>query len=94
MKRLSPERQPYARRFLGKVVISKMRVNQRLYTRAGARSEPETRCCLIVQLAHYGAEGCFEKGLFAREIMNDQRCRNTCMARNFIERKFNYPIFS
>ena len=30
----------------------------------------------------------------AREIMDDQSCRDPGMVRNFVERKFNYSIFS
>jgi hypothetical protein len=93
MKRLSPERQPNPRGFLGKVVMSKMGVHQRLYPRAGPSSEPETRRRLIVQLTHYGAESGFEQRFFTREIMDDQSCRDPGMLRNFVERKFNYSIF-
>ncbi|MBB3943528.1 hypothetical protein GGR91_001786 [Sphingorhabdus rigui] len=94
MQRLSPERQPNPGGFFGKVVMPKMGVNQRLYPRAGPRSEPEARRRLIVQLTHYGAESGLKKGFFARKIMNDQSCRDTCMVRDFVERKFNYSIFS
>ena len=74
--------------------MPQMRVHQRLYARAGSSCEPESRRRLMVQLAYDGAEGSFEQGVFAREIMHDQRRRDICMARNLIEREFNYSIFS
>ena len=73
--------------------MSQMRVHQRLNARAWSGSEPDTRRCLMVQLAHYRTEGRFEQGFFARKVMHEQRRRDTGMVRNLIEREFNYSIF-